>query len=168
MSKAAEFIAKWEGCRLDPYHDIAGYPTIGFGHKLSDEKHADLSQWPSITREEALQQLDQHLAHFRGGVEDAAVVRYASRPLGEDQLTALTSFAFNLGLGALRRSKLLKLVRGWSANPETSSEAALVLEWCLLEQSHDQWKERVVEGLLDRRFAEVALFFGVSGVKLAP
>ena len=162
MSKAAEFIAQWEGCRLDPYHDIAGYPTIGFGHKLSDEKHADLSQWPSITREEALQQLDQHLAHFRGGVEDAAVVRYASRPLGEDQLTALTSFAFNLGLGALRRSKLLKLVRHWSANPDTASEAALVLEWLDWCKATIDGRKQVVEGLLNRRRAEVALFFGVN------
>ena len=88
--------------------------------------------------------------NVRAEVEACAVVRYASRPLGKAQIDALVSFADDVGLDALRRSKLLALVRNWSANPETSSEAEVVLEWL------------AIEGPTNRRRAEVALFFGVD------
>ena len=94
----AEFIAKEEGLRLEPYHDVAGFPTIGVGHKLSDEKWADLRQWPAITKAEALRQFDGHLSHFKRGVE--RIIDFNFR-VTENEVTALTSFAFNLGLWGL-------------------------------------------------------------------
>jgi GH24 family phage-related lysozyme (muramidase) len=31
-----DLIKKYEGCKLDVYGDANGYPTVGYGHKLSD------------------------------------------------------------------------------------------------------------------------------------
>ena len=45
----AEFIAHWEGFRSKAYQDVAGNWTIGYGRKLSNEKWADLQQFPDTT-----------------------------------------------------------------------------------------------------------------------
>ena len=42
---AAEIAKPFEGLSLEPYHDPVGYPTIGYGHLLSRERCADLSQF---------------------------------------------------------------------------------------------------------------------------
>lgn len=159
MPSTAEFIAEFEGCRLDAYHDIAGYPTIGIGHKLSDEKWADLSQWPPITREQALSQLDVHLDHFRGAVH--RLIDFGR--LQPNQETALVSFAFNLGAGALERSRLRGMVGNYLRGAGHASEGpALVLEWLDWCKATIDGRKQVVDGLLRRRRAEVALFFGLA------
>ena len=150
MVTTAEFIAKEEGLRLEPYHDVAGFPTIGIGHKLSDEKWADLRQWPAVTKAEALRQFDGHLSHFKSGVE--RIIDFNFR-VTENEVTALTSFAFNLGLGALERSKLAKMI---NADKPPVAVALEWLDWCKAGRPL-----KVVEGLLNRRRREVALFFGV-------
>ena len=148
----AEFIANEEGLRLEPYHDIAGFPTIGVGHKLSGEKYADLSQWQAITREHALRQLDGHLSHFKRGVE--RVINFNFR-VTENEMTALTCLAFNIGLGALERSELAKMINA------DESTVAITLEWCDWCKATIGGHKQVVEGLLNRRRREVALYFGV-------
>ena len=155
MPSTAEFIAQWEGLRRRPYHDVAGYPTIGVGHKLSNDKWTPLDKWPAITREHALQQLDEHLAHFRAGV--GRTIRYRLQP---DEETALVSFAFNLGLGSL------SVFRPWIVNymraDSVGNATALVLEWLDWCKATIDGRKQVVEGLLNRRRAEVALFFGME------
>lgn len=101
-------IQRFEELRLEPYHDAVGYPTIGYGHLLSHEKWADLSQWPTITEEEADALLEQDLAQ-----RERAVVRLVHAPLSSGQFSAIVSFTFNLGAGALQASTLRrKLNRG--------------------------------------------------------
>ena len=53
-SKAGlEFIASHEGCVLNVYEDVAGYPTIGIGHLIRDGE--DFSG--GITRDQAIELL---------------------------------------------------------------------------------------------------------------
>lgn len=95
-------IRHFEGLRLSPYHDDAGYPTIGYGHLLSKEKLADLSLWPSlldVTDADDLLKTDVKLFEH-------AVARLISVPLSQGQFDALVSFSFNLGIGALKMSTL--------------------------------------------------------------
>ena len=144
MSVAADLIARFEGVRLNAYHDAAGYPTIGIGHKLSDTKWDDLSKYPPITYEQALSQYDEHLVSFRSGVN-----RLFPEIKDENKIAALTSFAFNLGLGALQKSLLRTLIRSEAHIME------IVSEWC-------SWRKaggKILLGLERRRLAEVCLFY---------
>jgi lysozyme len=82
------------------------------------------------------------LLRFEVGVEVAVEV-----PLTDNQFAALVSFAFNVGLGALKSSTLLARL-----NARNYSEAAAQL---------DRWNKasgRVLAGLVRRRAAEKALF----------
>lgn len=144
MSIAAELIARFEGLRLKAYHDSAGYPTIGIGHKLSDTKWEDLSKFPSITRKEAMEKFEEHLVTFRAGVE-----KQFPKIKSENKLSALTSFAFNLGLGALQHSELKTMI----LSGERLTDIAR--EWLT-------WRKGggvILPGLERRRMAEVALFY---------
>ena len=100
-----DLIKRFEGLRLAPYHDIAGYPTVGYGHLLSREKWADLSQWATLTEEQADALLRQDVVHF-----ERAVARLVQVRLSPGQLDALVSFAFNLGAGALQASTLRRVL----------------------------------------------------------
>ncbi len=90
---------------LEPYHDPIGLPTQGWGHLLSREKWADLSRWPAISEDVAEGWLRADLVEHA-----AAVQRLVTVPLSDGQYGALTSFAFNLGAGALASSTLLRKV----------------------------------------------------------
>ena len=103
--RGIELIKRFEGLRLSPYHDPIGLPTVGVGHLLSKEKWADLSQWPTITEEEADNLLRKDVARF-----ERAVGRLVKRPLTKGQFDALVSFTFNLGAGALQASTLRRVL----------------------------------------------------------
>jgi lysozyme len=136
-------IEEAEGCRLEAYPDpgTGGAPwTIGVGHTGS-EVHPGLT----ITREQADAQLRQDLAKFERGV--AALV--AGHATTQGQFDALVSFAFNLGLGALGGSSLLRLHKGGSF----AAAATEFGKW-----SHSAG--RVLPGLVRRRAAEAALYRG--------
>ena len=50
-----------EGFMPSAYHDHLGYPTRGFGEKLSDERYSDLSKYPDVSIEEGLEFLRERL-----------------------------------------------------------------------------------------------------------
>jgi len=89
-----------EGLRLQAYPDpgSGGEPwTIGWG-RAHGVKRGDV-----ITIEQAEKFLAEDIAEAQAGIR--ALVKV---PLTDGQLWALTSFVFNLGAGALRKSTLLK------------------------------------------------------------
>lgn len=133
---ACNFIAKWEGCRLSAYRDVAGIPTIGYG-RTTNVKMGD-----TCTQEQADAWLAEEVETFRRGVRGAVLV-----PLNENQLAALTSFAYNCGLAAFRGSTLLrKLNLG-----DYQGAADQFPVW-------NRAGNRVVQGLVNRRAAERELF----------
>lgn len=130
-----------EGCRLAAYPDpgTGGAPwTIGVGHTGSDV-HPGLV----ISKEQAEALLRQDLARFEQGV--AALV--AGHATTQGQFDALVSFAFNLGLGALCGSSLLRLHKAANFNAAASEFA----KW-----THAAG--RMLPGLVRRRAAEAALY----------
>jgi GH24 family phage-related lysozyme (muramidase) len=92
-----DLIKKYEGLRLKAYVCPAGKLTIGYGHT----KSVKASQ--RITEAEADALLLEDLRGFEAAVKASIKV-----PVSENQIGALVSFAFNVGLGAFRRSTLLK------------------------------------------------------------
>jgi lysozyme len=136
-------IIEFEGLRLEPYRDSAGYLTIGIGHLIRPGEH-----FTRITAAQAEAMLNADLASARSAVE-----RLAQVPLGDNQFAALVSFTYNLGSGALERSTLLKLV-----NDRAFARAAD--EFVKWSRVHDPktGRVKVVDGLTRRREAEARLF----------
>lgn len=92
-------IESWEGCRLEPYADAVGVPTVGFGHTGDD---VSLAMDP-ISQEQADQLLAADLVKFEGYVDELCPV------CTQQQFDALVSFCYNLGQGSLSGSTLRRL-----------------------------------------------------------
>ena len=97
--EALDLIREFEGCKLTTYYDVAGVPTIGYGHTGPAVRNK------RITQEEAEDLLAADVNRTASGV-----LRYTSVPLTMNQLGALTSWAYNVGLGAYRNSTLRKVL----------------------------------------------------------
>ena len=95
------FIKKEEGLRLDQYADAAGFPTIGYGHKIEPPEFFP----PAITEPEAEKLLRRDIARFESSVNDLVKV-----PVTQNMYDALISLAFNIGIGALARSTTIRLL----------------------------------------------------------
>lgn len=90
-------IKSFEGLRAKAYRCPANVLTIGYGHT------AGVREGQTITAEEAEAMLRRDIARFESCVENAVSVA-----LNLNQFSALVSFAFNVGCGALKNSTLLK------------------------------------------------------------
>jgi lysozyme len=92
-----EIVKHFEDCKLEAYLCPAGVPTIGWGHtkgvKLGDKITQD--------KADSLFEQDYHEA-------EQQVQEVVTAFLSDQQLGALTSFVFNLGIGQLKVSTLLK------------------------------------------------------------
>jgi len=97
-----DWVEGWEGVRLMPYVDSAGYWTIGVGHRLQDSDPR-----VAVTQDECDALLDTDLLYYANGVGRLVIM-----PLPQYRFDALTAFAMNKGLGALAGSTLRKRVNG--------------------------------------------------------
>ena len=136
--KGLALVKSFEGCYLEAYLCPAKVWTIGYGHTDNVEKGQ------TITKEEAERLLIKDLAWAENVVEDALKV-----PVTAHQFDALTSFVFNVGEGAFRKSTLLReLNRGnYDAVPRQ------LLRWDKAGKP-----KRTLKGLTRRRVAEAALW----------
>ncbi len=94
-----------EGLRLTAYRDSVGVWTIGYGH-TSMAGAPVVTPGMKITREQADEILSRDLGKFERGV--AALLAGAKLPVGQREFDALVDLAFNIGLGALKSSSLLR------------------------------------------------------------
>ena len=141
--KGKQIIKNFEGLRLQAYKPMPSelYWTIGYGHYGPDVKVG-----MRITQEQANNLLDKDLEKFEEGVTSCVKV-----PLNENQFSALVSFAFNVGLGALQTSTLLKKLNA----KDYSGASNEFLRW-------DKCNGKSLAGLTKRRQAERALFLECS------
>lgn len=93
-------LKEFEGLRLEAYRCPGGVLTIGYGHSGSDVREGD-----RISQYWAEELLKADVAKVAEQVERLGVA------LTQGQFDALVSFAFNMGIGRLRTSKLLRLIR---------------------------------------------------------
>jgi lysozyme len=101
--KGLNFIADHEGVILKAYNDPVGHCTVGVGHllHLGNCTQADISRWAGLTEKQALDLLKKDVKVYA-----AAVLRLIDPKLSQHELDALTSFTFNMGVGALEDSSL--------------------------------------------------------------
>lgn len=133
-------IKEFEGFRATSYLCPAGVWTIGYGTTKMNGKN--IKQSAKITTEEAEVLLEEDLKKFEDGVN-----KLVSVELTQNQFDAIISFVYNLGIGSLQKSTLLKKL-----NAGLTSEAAdEFLKW-------DKAKGERLPGLTRRRKAERDLF----------
>lgn len=138
-----DLIKSFEGLFLKPYLCPAGVPTIGFGTiKYPDGRDVSLKDSP-ITDSQAEEYLEFEINEKASGVE-----KLVSVPLSDNEFGALVSFAYNLGLGNLKKSTLLKLLNSKSDKTKVADE---FLKW-------NKAGGKELAGLTRRRQAERALF----------
>jgi lysozyme len=133
-------VARHEQFSPNVYRDAAGFPTIGYGHKLVWGDGFNTSSRVSEPQARAVLSRDLSAAVncVRGKVGPV---------LTQAQFDALVSFAFNVGCGNFGSSNLLKLV-----NAGRFDQAA---------QEFPRWiyaGGQVAQGLVYRRTEEQQLF----------
>lgn len=142
--KGLDLIAEFEGLSLKPYLCSAKVPTIGYGSTFYENGTKVKITDAPITKQRAEQLLKNTADKF---AEKVAVL--ITKPVTQNQFNALVSFAFNVGVSALKISTLLKLVNN---NPNDGNIAKEFLRW-------NKVNGRVVQGLTNRRIKESALYF---------
>jgi lysozyme len=137
--RGIRLIKEFEGCRLTAYLDELAKPpvwTIGYGHTRTAREGLTISQ------DAADRLLRADIGHFAYGVTKACAV--TPNP---NQFAAMTSLAFNVGLGNFSRSSVLRF-----HNEGKFAEAAAAFS---------MWNKaggKVRAGLTRRRAAEAALY----------
>lgn len=139
----ANFVKTWEGLKLKAYKDIAGIWTIGYGMTFYPNG-TSVKAGDTITAKQADEMFAQTLQKFAQGVEDSIKTKVTN-----NQFAALVSFAYNVGLGAFRKSTLLKLVNENPNNPEIRQQ---FMRWVYSGGNR-------VQGLVNRREKEANLYF---------
>ncbi len=142
-----ELLKESEGFRSQTYLDVAGCPTIGFGHRLV---HPEC--FPHGVDEA------QAEAILRADVREAeqAVARLVKVALTQGQFDALVDFSFNLGAGRLAASTLLEDLNAGKYD----AAAGQLLRW-------DHAGAEEVAGLKARREAEFQLWGGAGSAQQA-
>jgi lysozyme len=135
-----DLICRFEGFSPIIYLCPAGYPTIGYGHLITEANKEQFLD--GIDELEAINLLKTDVQKA-----ERAVLRLINVPLTDGQFDALVSFTFNLGGGALQRSTLRRKVnRG-----EHSAVPAEFMKWV--------WAGgRKQKGLVRRRWAEADFY----------
>lgn len=139
-----DLIKQFEGLRLNSYYCPAGYKTIGYGHVIEQNE----SIGNRINKQQAESLLEKDIRKAQ-----AALHRYCSVPLTENQQAALISFIFNFGSGKFQASTLRqKLNRG-----EYLNAADELLRWVHVKGGVK------LQGLVKRRQIERSLFLSNAG-----
>lgn len=141
--KGIELIKKFEGCKLKAYKCSAGVPTIGYGATFYEDG-SKVKMTDSITQQRA-----DELLHYHIGLFSEKVKPLIKSALNDNQFSALVSFAYNVGVGALSKSTLLKKV---NINAKDASISAEFAKWI-------KAGGKILTGLEKRRAAESQLYF---------
>ena len=142
--KGLDLIKKYEGLSISPYLCPAGVPTIGYGATYYPGGRKVKMSDNAITESYAESLLLTMLTRYEDGVD-----RYVQVEINENQFDALVSFAYNLGLGALKSSTLLKKINSDPCDENISYQ-------------FNRWTKaggRVLMGLVKRRKEESELYF---------
>lgn len=141
---------------LQPKMCPAGIWTVGYGHAVTDASGKQLkgqttyeqalALYPAMTVQEAEALLAVDLRKFA-----ASVAPMIKQPVNGNQFGALVSFAYNVGVGALRSSTLLKKVNAG----DYAGAAAEFPKW---DKATVNGKTVALAGLTARRKSEQYLF----------
>jgi lysozyme len=146
LAPALRIIKEFEGCHLEAYLCPAGVPTIGWGSTRLIERDVRMGDRISQEMADDLLRNDVERRH-RELVKLLPVIAGWPGP----KVAALLSWAYNVGLGAVKTSTLrLRLLAGEDPVQAVSQELP---RW-------DKANGKPLAGLTRRRAAEVSLFVG--------
>lgn len=140
---ASKLIAQFEGLRLKAYKDTGGIWTIGYGSTKDPYTGISVKESDVISKETALDWLNKDI-----GQRQIAIRKLLKVPVTSNQLAALTSLAYNIGLGAFQRSTLLRLLNQKAPIKDVADQ---FLRWNKVNNVE-------VKGLTNRRILERELF----------
>ncbi len=103
--RGTKLIQKWEGLYLTAYKDSVGIWTIGWGSITNPKFGIKVYRGLVIDKPTAQRWFDVEIEE-----KTDAVLNLVKVPLTQNQLDTLISFAYNVGVGALKKSTLLKLL----------------------------------------------------------
>lgn len=141
-------IKGFEGLVLHPYRDQVGVPTIGYGSTCWFTGKVVTMQDTPIDEKTANYLLEK--VAYPTAAEVSAMVTSA---INQNQLDALTSFAYNVGTRALHGSTLLKRV---NANPADPTIRDAFMMW---DKGHIDGQVVELNDLKIRRQKEADLYF---------
>ncbi len=136
--KIKELIKGFEGCKLAAYLCPAGVLTIGYGHTGPDVRSGMV-----ISHAKAVELFERDIETFARSLDPVL-----PQGLKQHQYDALLSFAYNVGVGALKKSALLRKVKADASDPSIPYEFS---RWTRAKGS-------VVPGLVTRRKAEADIY----------
>lgn len=142
-----EFIKSWEGFYSNSYYDEVGVLTLGYG--MTGKEIEGLT---SVTESQASQMLkDLVNNNYAKPIKQDLTAKGVT--LNQNEFDALTSFAYNCGVGALLGSTLYKNVVAGVRNSDT------------ITSNFQVWSNgggRRIEGLYRRRTKEANLFLNAD------
>lgn len=144
-SEGVAFIKSFEGFSLDSYDDGVGVWTIGWG-SIKDLQGNPVKKGQKIDNSIANKLFKRDLQSFEN-----AVNRLVTVPLSQNQYDALVSFSYNVGIGALSGSTLLKKLNVG----DYTGAAESFMSW---DKGRVNGKLVEIKGLTRRRKAEKELF----------
>ena len=139
------FIHTFEGLCLKSYRDMANIWTIGYGSTRING--TPVVQGQNTTLEEATNAFRTDTASIGVFLSQSVTV-----PLTQNQVDALFSFCYNVGVGSFTRSSLRKTINGKREVIEK-----LFTDWNKVRDPHSNILVPVA-GLTTRRKAEYTLF----------
>jgi lysozyme len=143
--KIRDFIKSYEKCKLKAYRNDPKEPwTIGWGNTYYEDG-SPVKEGDTIAKERADSLFQVIIKSF-----DERAASLIKTRVEQSQFDAVVSFAYNCGLGNLRRSTLLKKV---NANPSDPTIEAEFLKWISKGTKFEN-------GLRKRRQDEADIYFG--------
>jgi len=149
---AIDLVKKSEGIRLSAYPDPVGAWTIGYGHTGSVDG-TKVGKGMKITKDKARALLVGDMRKAKSAILDLVDVE-----LNDNQISALISFVFNVGVGAFEISTLLKKLKKWD-----HFGAAGEFDRWIYGTDRRTGEKIKLKGLIARRAIERDLFCGFPG-----
>jgi lysozyme len=137
-----DLIKQFEGCKLKAYKCPAGLDTIGYGNTFYPDG-TKVKPGDVITQQQAEEYFDAVVNDFAKQVDVLVKSNVTA-----NNFSAIVSFTYNVGIGNLKNSTLLKKV---NANPKDPSIKAEFNKWTRANNV-------VLSGLVKRREAEAKLY----------
>lgn len=144
LDVAVDLCAEFEGFRSAPYRDVVGVPTIGYGTTVYPDGRKVAMTDPPISEAVAR-------GYKRAYLEDArkTILGTLGRvSVTDNQLGAVLSLAYNVGVSAIVGSTLMNLLKRGADRMQVADE-------------FPKWRNaggKPVAGLLRRRYQEAAVF----------
>jgi lysozyme len=137
-----DFLIKEEGMILHPYKDAVGIPTIGIGCTYWENGERVKMSDRAISKERAISLFRTVLKHY-----ETTVWSITRDDINQNQFDALVSLCFNIGVGALKGSTVLKWVNKDPSDPN-------------IKAAFEMWRNAGGQPiLLKRRRREAKLYF---------